>query len=73
MPAMNHDLAASGALQRMGTQTDILGESPVWDERAQCLYWVDIRRPRDPSAQSGQRRRRQLAHARPRGLDRTDR
>ena len=19
-----------------------LGESPVWDERAQCLYWVDI-------------------------------
>ena len=29
----------------MGTQTDILGESPVWDERAQCLYWVDIRRP----------------------------
>ena len=30
---------------RVGTQTDILGESPVWDERAGCLYWVDIRRP----------------------------
>ena len=30
---------------RVGTQTDILGESPVWDERAACLYWVDIRRP----------------------------
>lgn len=30
---------------RIGTQTDILGESPLWDERAQCLYWVDIRRP----------------------------
>ena len=30
---------------RVGTQTDILGESPVWDERVACLYWVDIRRP----------------------------
>ena len=42
---MSHDLMASGVFQRIGTQTDILGESPVWDERAQCLYWVDIRRP----------------------------
>ena len=42
---MTHDLAASSALQRIGSQTDILGESPVWDEHAQCLYWVDIRRP----------------------------
>ncbi len=33
------------ALQRVGTQTDILGECPLWDDRAQCLYWVDIRRP----------------------------
>ena len=32
-------------LARVGTQTDILGESPLWDERAQVLYWVDIRRP----------------------------
>ena len=32
-------------LTRVGTQTDILGESPLWDERAQALYWVDIRRP----------------------------
>lgn len=30
---------------RVGTQTDILGESPLWDERSQALYWVDIRRP----------------------------
>ena len=30
---------------RAGAQTDILGESPVWDERAGCLYWVDIRLP----------------------------
>lgn len=30
---------------RVGTQRDILGESPLWDERAQCLWWVDIRRP----------------------------
>jgi sugar lactone lactonase YvrE len=32
-------------LMRVGHQTDILGESPLWDERAQRLYWVDIRRP----------------------------
>jgi sugar lactone lactonase YvrE len=31
--------------ERVGTQTDILGESPLWDEHAQCLYWLDIRRP----------------------------
>lgn len=33
------------ALARIGTQTDILGESPVWDERRRVLFWVDIRRP----------------------------
>lgn len=32
-------------IQRIGTQRDILGESPLWDERAQCLWWVDIRQP----------------------------
>ena len=37
--------AASVALVRVGDSTDILGESPLWDERAQCLWWVDIRRP----------------------------
>jgi sugar lactone lactonase YvrE len=30
---------------RVGTQRDILGECPLWDERMQCLWWVDIRRP----------------------------
>ncbi|MBK6006864.1 SMP-30/gluconolactonase/LRE family protein [Ramlibacter ginsenosidimutans] len=30
---------------RVGTQRDILGESPLWDEREQCLWWVDIRQP----------------------------
>lgn len=30
---------------RVGSQRDILGESPLWDERAECLWWVDIRRP----------------------------
>lgn len=31
--------------QRVGTQTDLLGECPLWDERLQCLWWVDIRAP----------------------------
>lgn len=35
----------SDAPVRVGAQRDILGESLVWDDRAQCLYWVDIRRP----------------------------
>lgn len=30
---------------RIGGQRDILGESPLWDEQAQALFWVDIRRP----------------------------
>lgn len=30
---------------RIGMQRDILGESPLWDERAACLWWVDIRQP----------------------------
>ena len=30
---------------RVGEQTDILGECPLWNERDQVLYWVDIRRP----------------------------
>ena len=33
------------ALARVGEQTDILGESPLWNEVEQALYWVDIRRP----------------------------
>ncbi|MBC7444727.1 MAG: SMP-30/gluconolactonase/LRE family protein [Polaromonas sp.] len=31
--------------ERIGAQTDILGECPLWDGQAQCLYWLDIRRP----------------------------
>lgn len=30
---------------RVGDQIDVLGESPLWDEREQALYWVDIRLP----------------------------
>ena len=32
-------------LRRIGTQRDILGECPLWDERASCLWWIDIREP----------------------------
>ncbi len=30
---------------RIGQQRDILGESPLWDDEEQALYWVDIRLP----------------------------
>jgi sugar lactone lactonase YvrE len=39
------DMTNSCAFNRVGTQTDILGESPLWDGEARCLYWVDIRQP----------------------------
>ena len=32
-------------LRRIGEQRDILGESLIWDERTNALYWVDIRLP----------------------------
>lgn len=32
-------------VKRVGTQRDVLGECPLWDEREQCLWWVDIRAP----------------------------
>ena len=32
-------------LRRIGTQRDVLGECPLWDERASCLWWIDIRAP----------------------------
>jgi sugar lactone lactonase YvrE len=28
-------------IRRVGATTDLLGESPVWDDRAQVLYWID--------------------------------
>src|ERR1700693_1327344 len=31
--------------RRVGDQIDILGESPIWNERELALYWVDVRRP----------------------------
>lgn len=38
-------MSAAPDLVRIGDQTDILGESPIWHEGEQALYWVDIRRP----------------------------
>ncbi len=32
-------------LRQIGSQRDILGESPVWAADEQALYWVDIRGP----------------------------
>lgn len=32
-------------VRRIGTTTDLLGESCVWSTREQALYWVDIRQP----------------------------
>lgn len=43
--ATSLNLLNSHAIQRIGTQTDILGECPLWDGISKCLYWVDIRRP----------------------------
>jgi sugar lactone lactonase YvrE len=37
--------AAMKPYRRVGDQIDILGESPIWNEREQALYWVDVRRP----------------------------
>jgi sugar lactone lactonase YvrE len=33
------------AISRIGSQRDVLGESPIWSTVEQALYWVDIRRP----------------------------
>lgn len=33
-------------MRRVGQQTDVLGESPVWSVKDQALYWVDIREAR---------------------------
>ena len=37
--------ALPAGMRRIGGQVDILGECPLWDERRQALFWVDIRRP----------------------------
>jgi sugar lactone lactonase YvrE len=35
----------ASAIARVGTQRDILGECPLWDERTNGLWWIDIRAP----------------------------
>ena len=42
---MQQQPASAVRLRRVGSQTDILGECPLWDDRDQCLFWVDIRQP----------------------------
>lgn len=42
---MNPTDIPSVTLRRVGTQRDVLGECPLWDEVLQCLWWVDIRAP----------------------------
>jgi sugar lactone lactonase YvrE len=43
-------------MQRVGQQTDVLGEGPLWDVREQALYWVDIRKPAVRRYDSGNRK-----------------
>ncbi len=45
MPAAVWDGALPEPITRVGTQRDVLGECPLWCERGQCLWWVDIRTP----------------------------
>ncbi|MFN0315633.1 MAG: SMP-30/gluconolactonase/LRE family protein [Burkholderiales bacterium] len=33
------------SINRIGTQSDVLGEGPTWCVREQALYWVSIREP----------------------------
>ena len=33
------------AIRRIGEQSDILGECPIWHDEQHALYWVDIRQP----------------------------
>jgi sugar lactone lactonase YvrE len=37
-----HDILQVGAWRVIGTTRDRVGESPVWDDEAQALWWVDI-------------------------------
>lgn len=39
------DVETPTPMRRIGPQTDILGECPIWSVLEQALYWVDIRRP----------------------------
>lgn len=43
----NHDhvIVETPCWRRIGAQRDVLGECPLWDERTQRLWWVDIRAP----------------------------
>src|SRR6185369_6633610 len=34
-------MSTTPRISRIGGTTDQLGESPLWDERAQSLYWID--------------------------------
>lgn len=36
------DVQLLPAASRIGTTVDALGESPVWDDREQCVYYLDI-------------------------------
>jgi len=36
-------MSASLRIEPVGSTRDLLGESPLWDERQQALYWIDSR------------------------------
>ena len=55
-------------VDRVGEQTDTLGESPVWCPIQQALYWVDIRAARRAPVRLRVRPHRHLDDAGPRRL-----
>jgi sugar lactone lactonase YvrE len=44
-PSVEARAAGGPVFERLGEATVALGESPVWDDRRNCLFFVDIRAP----------------------------
>ena len=51
----------------------LVGEGPVWDDRRQVLWWIDVKRPAPVPLRSGERREPRIRHARAHRLRRAAR